>query len=174
MINLKILFKNTTKYNKKIYKEFLEFHSEKFDLKYFLSTGIIAFILLFCIVLQIKYQHYVLASLFIIIIISFLAWRFLHPVSEVKKSYNSTPIQKEQELNYTFYEKTFKIREKVNTETINYRDLYKIFETKSFFYLYIDKTHSFLVDKNGFYKGSSDDFADFCKKNYWWKFKKEQ
>lgn len=39
MINLKILFKNTTKYSKNIYEEFLKFHGEKFKLSYTLYTA---------------------------------------------------------------------------------------------------------------------------------------
>lgn len=95
----------------------------------------------------------------------------MHPISEVSKDFKSDKIQKEKEFTFTFYEKEFKIRDKINYETIKYRNLYKVFETKDFFYLYSDKTHAYLLDKSGFTKGTVDEFSNFMKKKFLWRFK---
>ena len=58
MINLKILFKNKTKYDKEIYRKFLEFHSKKYRFQSTLFNVIIIAFILFLIVLQIAYKYY--------------------------------------------------------------------------------------------------------------------
>ena len=62
---------------------------------------------------------------------------------------------------FTFYDKYFTIKEKNDIYKSKYRNLYKIFETDNYFYLYIDKNHSFLLDKTGFIVGNSNDFNKF-------------
>ena len=96
----------------------------------------------------------------------FFLWRFLHPVSEVSKEFNSEKIQNEKEFTFIFYEKNFKVREnnKLETYIIKYKELYKVFETDNFFYLYIDKTHSLLINKNCFTIGNSENFSNFIQK----------
>lgn len=95
----------------------------------------------------------------------------MHPISEVSKDFKSDKIQKEKEFTFVFYEKEFKVRDKINYETIKYRNLHKVFETKYFFYLYGDKTHAYLLDKSGFTKGTVDEFSNFMKKKFLWRFK---
>ena len=172
MINLKILYKNTTKYNESIYLEFLQFHKKKFGLKYTLYTVFVAGLLLFCVALQIKLHNITLASVFFISITCFFLWRYLHPISEVSKDFKSNKIQNEEEFTFIFYEKYFKIRNRLKSNKVKYYELYKVFETSKFFYLYIDKTHSFLLDKEKFSIGFSDDFSKFMHKKCWYKFKK--
>lgn len=171
MINLKILFKNTTKYNKTIYKKFLEFHKNKFHFSYTLYTALVLLAIFFCLAMQIKYHNYNIAILLAIALTCFLLWRILHPISEVRKDFNSDKIQSEKEFSFNFYEKSFKVRDKCKYEIIKYRNLYKVFETVDFFYLYIDKTHAYLISKSGFTRGNSKEFSDFIKKKCWLRFK---
>ena len=174
MINLKILFKNTTKYNKTIYLEFLQFHKKKFGLKYTLYTILIIFLLLFLVIMQIKFHRIDIAIIICFVITCFFLWRYLHPASEVSKDFKSEKIQNEQKFTFLFYEKHFKIRANLQTDMIKYNTLYKVFETPTFFYLYLDKTHSLLLNKETFSIGSSDDFSNFIRRKCWYKFKKEK
>lgn len=174
MINLKILFKNSTKYNETIYTEFLKFHEKKFGLKYTLYTALIVGLLLFCLIVQVQAHNFSLAIIFCSIITGFFLWRFLHPISEVSKDFKSDKIQKEQKFTFIFYKDIFKVRAKLQTYIIKYHELYKIFETSSFFYLYIDKTHAMLLNKDSFSVGSADDFSGFIRKKCWFKFNKEK
>ncbi len=171
MIILKILFKNTTKYNEEIYKEFLKFHKEKFSLQYTFYTAIISIALFYCISIQVIYNKLALAIFLCFVLSAFFLWRFLHPIKEVSKDYHSDKIQKQKEFTFSFSDNSFKIRNQVNYEIVSYSSLYRIFETNNFFYFYIDKTHSYLISKTGFTKGTSSDFSKFIKKKYWWKYK---
>ena len=166
MINLKILFKNVTKYDKEVYTDFLKFHQNIFGLKYSLYTAFIIGMLLILVAMQIQVHNMDVAIIICFVITAFFLWRFLHPVSEVSKEFNSEKIQNEKEFTFIFYEKNFKVREnnKLETYIIKYKELYKVFETDNFFYLYIDKTHSLLINKNCFTIGNSENFSNFIQK----------
>ena len=166
MINLKILFKNVTKYDKEVYTDFLKFHQKIFGLRYSLYTAFIIGMLLILLAMQIHVHNMNIAIIICFCIAGFFLWRFLHPVSEVSKEFNSEKIQNEKEFTFIFHEKNFKVREnnKLETYIIKYKELYKVFETDNFFYLYIDKTHSLLINKTGFTIGNSEDFSKFIQK----------
>ena len=90
MINLKILFKNKTKYTKQAYKEFVEIHNKTHNFTYTLYTVIVIALLLICLVLQVNNHTYSLAITFCLIITCFILWRFFHPVSVISKQFNSS------------------------------------------------------------------------------------
>ncbi|MCI8443646.1 MAG: YcxB family protein [Clostridia bacterium] len=169
---MKALFKNTTKYKKTVYQEFLEFHNKHYQFSATLYTITIIALFLFCVIVQVKSYHFTLAIAFCILLTSFFLWRFFHPIFEVSREWKSPKIQNEKEFTFLFFEKHFKIRDKLQVESIKYRKLYKIFETPTFFYLYLDKTHAFLLDKSSFSIGSPEDFSEFIHNKYWYKFKK--
>lgn len=150
MINLKILFKNKTKYTKQAYKEFVEIHNKTHNFTYTLYTVIVIALLLICLVLQVNNHTYSLAITFCLIITCFILWRFFHPVSVVSKQFNSSTIQTEKEFTFNFYNKYFKIIDNNQFEIFKYYKIYKVYETDNFFYLYTDRTHSFLISKNNF------------------------
>ena len=59
-----------------------------------------------------------------------------------------------------------------NNNTIikmKYYKLYKVFETETSFYLYINKNYSYVLDKNCFSIGKAEDFYRFIKKKLWYK-----
>lgn len=174
MITLDILFENTTKYTKNIYDSFLEFHRKKYRFTYMAYTVTIVALILFALIIQIKYHNYSVAILLCCGLTVFILWRFLHPISEVSKEYKSDKIKKEKEFTFKFYKKYFTVEDDKQISKIKYYKLYKIFETKDFFYLYIDKTHSFLIDKSKFKNNTTDDFSMFIKKKCWWNYKKVQ
>lgn len=173
VIDLKILFKNVTKYNKEIYTDFLKFHQKVFGVKYSLYTAFVIGLLLILVAMQIRSHNMDLAIILCFVIVGFFLWRYLHPASEVSKEFNSEKIQNEKEFTFTFYEKKIKIRENdmLDTYIIKYNELYKIYETKDFFYLYIDRTHSLLINTNNFIIGNPEDFSEFIKKKCRLKYK---
>ena len=163
MIILKALFKNKTTYSKEIYDRFLEFHRNKFGFKYKLYNIIVIGIILACIVYSVGYKAYTTSVVFCIILVIFIIWRFLKPVAEVAKDYNSDKVKKSTIYTFNFYDKYFTVQDKKTVSKIKYYKLYRLFQTKDFFYLYIDKSHAFLIDKSGFFKGNSADFYKFIK-----------
>ena len=108
-----------------------------------------------------------------IIFTFFILWRLFRPVYEVKKEYQSKKIADEQTFIFKFYENCFVITNKLQYSKVRYFKLYKIFETTDFFYLYIDKEHAFLIDKNGFTFGSAEEFSKFIHKKCLFKYKNE-
>ena len=143
---MKVLFKNKTKYTKEMYKEFLEFHEEKYGTTYYLYT--------------------------IIFILAFVFWRFYHPIKTVKKEIKSKKIEEEQEFTFKFYDKNFLLYGKKLNVKMYYWQLKRVFETEDKFYLYLDKTDAFILDKQGFEIGNVDDFREFIKRKCIFRYKK--
>lgn len=168
---MKLLFTNTTKYTKAVYDKYLAFHSKKYHFSYIAYTSIVVAFILLCLILQIKSHNFTIAILLCCGLTGFILWRFFRPVSEVSKEYKSEKIQKEKEFTFKFYEKFFTIEDEKEFSKIKYYQLYKVFETIDFFYLYIDKTHAFLMDKSKFQKDNPSEFTRFIKKKCWWKFR---
>ena len=170
---MKILFKNKTRYTKQIYKEFLEFHQEKYGATYMGYTVLLIILFIFFIILQIQSRNYLLSILTLCILIGFVFWRLYNPIKTVQKEIQSEKIENQQEFIFKFYERKFIIYGKKMKSEIKYWKLYKIFETDDYFYLYIDKDHAFLLSKNGFEIGTPNNFGEFIKRKCRFKFKKE-
>lgn len=172
VIKLNLLFKNKTKYTKETYKKFVEFHSKKYNFQYTLFNVIIIALILFCMILQVTYKYYSLAIFTCIIFTCFCLYRYFHPISVVAKELKGETISEEKTFTFKFYEKYFKVFDKLDNSNVNYNELRKIFETKNFFYLYLDKTHAFIISKENFSIGTPTDFSKFIKKKCFLKYKK--
>ena len=168
----KLLFKNTTQYSKKAYNQFNQFHNNNNVLKYELFTVLIIILLIYCIVTTIKARIIPLVLLFILILISFVIYRFFGPIRIYKKEVKKKAITKTQSFNFYFYDKYFKIKDNLNFYKQSYFKLHKVYETDEFFYLYVNKQYSFIIDKSGFTKGTPQEFSDFIKKKVLLKYKK--
>ena len=147
---MELLFKNTTKFSENIYTDFLLFHNKTYRFSYYLYTIGISFLLLFCIAGHIAYQNYFLLVVFLLLLFIFLYWRTSHPTKTIKKEYEGEKITKQQEITYLFYPNYFEVHYQDSINVMYYRNIYRVFETDAFFYLYLDKTHAFLIDKETF------------------------
>ena len=99
------------------------------------------------------------------------SWSLSHLTQETlgNTSIKTEKFEKEKEFTFKFYEKYFTISDSNNFEKIKYWKLYKIYETNDFFYLYINKDHAFLLEKNTFTKGDISTFYIFVKRKIWFK-----
>ena len=167
---MKILFKNKTKYTTSIYNEYLNFHQNKFGFPYDAYTMFIVILLVVCIFLQIKYEYWYLAIIFLLILIGFIYYRFFYPVKKISNEVHSEKFEEEKEFTFVFFEKHFEIRDKIYKEKSDYYKLKHIYETPDFFYLYIDKNHAYLLNKSGFTVGTSEEFSKFIKKKCFFKY----
>ena len=167
----KLLFKNSTQYSKKAYNKFNQFHNNNNVLKYELFTVLIIILLIYCIVTTIKGKVIPLAVLFLLALIFFVIHRFFGPIRIYKKEVTKKAITKTQTFNFYFYDKFFKVRDNLDFHKQFYFKLHKVYETDEFFYLYIDKQYSFIVDKSGFTKGTSEEFSNFIRKKILFKYK---
>ena len=155
---MKILYKNKTKYTKEVYSKFLQFHQNKFGNKYTFSTVVTILLLCFCIITNLQYYHKSVAFILLITLIIFCFYRFYHPIKLVKQELKTEKFKNEIEFTFKFYKKFFTIFDSKNLEKIQY-----------FFYLYIDKNHAFLLDKNTFTRGDTSEFLKFIKRKIWFK-----
>lgn len=168
----KLLFKNATQYSKKLYDEFTRFHNDKNWLSYDIFTIFILILLIYCIIATIREKIVVLAIIFILTFIVFIGYRIFNPIYFYKKEVSKKAITKEKIFNFYFYDKYFKIRDNLNFDKVYYFNLYKVYETKKYFYLYLDKKYSFIIDKSTFTQGTSEEFAEFIKSKVWLKYSK--
>lgn len=159
----KLLFKNTTQYSKKVYDEFTRFHNNKNLLSYELFTLFILVLLVYCIFATIRGKIFLLSILFVIVLIIFITYRLFSPVILYKKEVAKKANTKANTYTFYFYDKYFKIRNNLDFDKIPYFSLYKVFETKKYYYLYLTKKYSFIVDKENFTLGTSDEFTIFIK-----------
>ena len=155
---MKILYKNKTKYTKEGYSKFLQFHQNKFGNKYTFSTVVTILLLCFCIITNLQYYHKSVAFILLITLIIFCFYRFYHPIKLVKQELKTEKFKNEIEFTFKFYKKFFTIFDSKNLEKI-----------QDFFYLYIDKNHAFLLDKNTFTRGDTSEFLKFIKRKIWFK-----
>lgn len=166
---MKKLFENTTTYNSEIYTEFVKFHNQKYNLRYNLYTLFMLVLIIFCMVLQFLHGNMNLGILFVFVMVIFIVWRVFHPYFFVKKEANSNKVKKQLTNTYSFYNNYMEIKNINNTVKLKYYKLYKIFETKDCFYLYINKNYSYVLSKDKFSVGNSEDFYKFIKKKLWYK-----
>lgn len=170
---MKLLFKNKTKYTPDTYQEYLSFHQKVYGLSHKFYTAIVLFSLLFCIIAQVSFHYYTLAIIVSFALTGFILWRLFHPIYVISKELNSDTLQEQKEFVFKFYEKYFRIYYHRTFDNIHYKKLYKIFETNTFFYLYIDKNHALLLAKSNFSIGTSEDFATFLKRKKPFKYHKK-
>ena len=82
-------------------------------------------------------------------------FRMYFPMKRYQKTKKQYSKNKETSISFTFYKFYFSVGKK----TFPYMRLFKVFETKDYFYLYI-----VLVNKNGFKLGNAEEFSEFIKK----------
>ncbi len=167
---MKLLFKNTTQYTKLIYDQFLAFHNQKYHLRYTLYTCLITAFLLLFLIIQVQIRQFAFVFLIGCTLTGFLLWRFFHPISVVEKEYKSETIQEEKVFSFCFYSNFFTVEDEKEFSEIKYHQLSKVFENNDFFYLYLDKTHAFLLDKSNFKNHDSSAFSSFIQKKCWWNY----
>lgn len=168
---MKALFKNRTKYTKQTYKIFVDFHQKNFGIYYFSYTLIFILLFIFCLIVQLQFHNYTLAILFFIAIIVFVLWRVFHPVREISNELKSDNIQNETEFCFKFFDSRFQVIKGRKFESFSYFKIKHVYETDNFIYLYLDKNHALLLNKDGFVIGKCDDFIKFIKKKCMFRYK---
>ena len=170
--NDKKLFVNKTVYNAKVYEEFLQFHGKRYNLAYWLYTGIWTVVLFFCIIIAFGSQMSTQAVLINIILVCFIGYRILKPKFIIKRELKGDKVSDSSLNTFSFYDNYLMVANKEGKFRYKFLMLRRVFETNSFFYLYVSRENAFLIDKNGFSLGTSKEFSDFIKGKCKFKFKK--
>ena len=166
---MKPLFKNITIYNSKNYNQFVKFHGDKFSFSYNAYTFVLLALLLYCIILNIVQYNIPLMLLFLAMFAFIILFRMYLPSKKYQKTKKNFAEKKQTSVSIDF----FKFHFKVEQNYYPYLKLYKVFETKEYFYLYVDEENAVLVNKNGFKLGSLEEFTDFIKKKCLFKYSKQ-
>lgn len=166
---MKPLFKNITKYNSKNYEQFIEFHGEKFNFSYNMYTIVMSVLLIYCIILNIVQKEIWLILLFLALLILLFLIRMYFPMKRYQKTKKKYSKNKETTISFVFYKYFFSFGKK----NVPYLKLYKVYETKDYFYLYLDEENAVLVSKSGFKIGNVEEFSEFIKKKCFFKYRKE-
>ena len=167
---MKPLFKNVTEYNSKIYNQFIKFHGEKFNFSFNMYTILLGILLLYCFILNIIQKNWPLMFLFLAMLVFTFLTRMYFPVKKYQKNKKQYSKNKSARFSFTFYKFYFT----VDKSAFTYSRLHKVFETKDYFYLYINENNAILVNKTGFKLGTAQEFSDFIKKKCFFKYSKEK
>ena len=165
------LFENKTTYTKETYLDFLKFHNRKFNFSYMLYTVVWSMVLLLCIYLAFASKNRIQGVIVTIILAGFIIYRICRPKKVVNKELNSDKVSTNNINVFSFFDKNFEVKNQNGSFIYKYFMLKKIYETDTFFYLYVTRENAFLISKKTFSLGSADDFSKFLKKKCGFRFK---
>ena len=167
---MKILFKNTTKYDKENRENFINFHKNKYGTKELIKAILISIPISYIIIFNVINMGWY--SLLILIPLGILVY-YIYKYAEKKKK-SKKKKQKNKDFTFFFYERHIKIKCKRQFERMTYFEIKKVFETDENFFLYTDDKKSMILDKEGFEIGTSKGFAEFIKKKCPLRYRKEE
>lgn len=164
---MKILFKNTTKYDKENCDNFINFHANKYGNKELLKYLLMFIVFVYMLIFNIIYKNwYFILALIAIVVLAYFINRKKEATKQKKK-------KRVQEYTFYFYERYIKIRYRRQFDRMLYVQIKKIHETDKNFFLYTDDKHSLILDKDGFTIGNSKQFSKFIKKKCPFKYNNE-
>lgn len=161
---MELKFKNITKCTKKIYNEFLKFHGEKHKSEYLFKAIFMALVVAYMVIFNIAYKNYIIALIIIVMAVLFCVSREKYLKKTTRRELKSSKIKNNEEIEFCFYSKYFTTKVNQKKQKVRYYKIYKICNDEKNFYLYLDKTHAFIVSKDGFAKGSPEEFEKFILK----------
>lgn len=157
---MKILFKNTTKYDKENCNNFIMFHNNKYGKKELIQGILIALFAVYALIFNILYKNWS----FIIILLLLCALVYLINKYKSEKNRKKKEKEKVKEFTFYFYEKYIKIKYKRQFERVRFFEIKKVFETNENFFLYMDQKSSLILDKEGFSMGTPKEFSQFIRR----------
>lgn len=165
------LFENKTKYSQKEYDIFIESYIKE----YATSDNIYIFFYIaffgFCMVYAFIEKEIILGIILLVGLIVYLWFKIIRPNQLVEKTKKSRKVSGNFVNKYEFYKNYFKVENPDGNAQVLYLKLYRVVETKSYFYIYISREYAFIVSKLGFTKGKSEDFSKFLKKKVFTRYK---
>ncbi len=83
-------------------------------------------------------------------------------------------IQKQESVTFTFYENYFLVGTHNESIKTSYKLLYKAYQTNKYIYLYLNKKHAYILNKDCFEIGTNDEFISFLSNKLNNRFKKNK
>ena len=165
------LFENKTECSQKDYDIFLEEYKKEF------TTSDYAYILFYvvffgiCVFLAFSKKEFILGFVLLTGIIIYLWYKIIRPTNMVEKTKENQKLNGNIINNYIFYKNYFKVESTEGKTQFLYFKIYRVVETKEFFYIYITRQLAYIISKNGFTKGDKREFTNFLKKKVFTKYK---
>lgn len=165
------LFEIETPYTYETYKELNEFHfsSRKRGNKIFLIM--LSIIIVLCGILLIFLKSYPMGIVYTILGIFFLVWAYVAPKIATKVMSKSDKMLDNLINTDTFYDEYFENTNEQSNAKIFYNQLYDAYEAKDYFYLYVNRRSAYIISKNGFKEGTSENFREFLQEKLKERFK---
>lgn len=165
------IFENKTNYSEKEYDIFLESYKKEFATSENVYIIIYTMFFGFCMILAFIEKEFLLGIALLIGLGIYLWYKIIRPNKLVEKTKKSQKVSGSFVNNYDFYQNYFKVENSEGKAQILYFKLYRVVETKDYFYIYISRRYAFIVSKAGFTKGNKVDFSKFIKKKVFTKYK---
>ena len=165
------LYENKTKYTDKEYNAFLKSYKEEFSKSDILYMLFNIFFFGMCMLFAFKEDEKVLGITLLIGILAYIWFKIIRPMKSVKKDQKSHKVSGHFINNYEFYKNYFKVENSEGKTQIAYFKLYRVVETKAYYYIYISREYAFIVSKLGFTKGNPEEFSKFIKTKVFTKYK---
>lgn len=152
-----ILVKNETEYTYDRYLNLNKFNMYSAKKGSFIILIVSICVIFLCGIFMILLGQYSNAILYLVLSVIFTIFIFTLPKLQTKKIFNSDEILKENIKNtFEFYNDKIDIKNKKSSSTLEYKDLYKAYETKDTFYLYLNRIQVLMVSKDEFEIGDSE------------------
>lgn len=168
---MEILFENKTKYSKKEYDIFIESYKKEYAVSDY--AYIIFYIVFFgfCMILAFMEKEFLLGIALLVGLGTYLWYKVIRSNRLVEKTKKSKKVAGKFVNNYEFYKNYFKVENIDGKAQVLYFKLYRVVETREYFYIYISRQYAFIVSKAGFTKGNQEEFSKFIKKKVFTKYK---
>ena len=126
---------------------------------------------IYILVLNIIYRNWIVVLIIIILTCILYAINKVLRNQKKQERVHKRRIQRGQNYVYDFYRYYIRVKIGRKGQTIYYFKLHKVYETKDYFYLYLNKEYSLIVSKEGFTIGNSRKFSEFIKRKCILKYK---
>lgn len=164
---MKILFKNTTKYDQENQNNFITFHVNKYGKRELLKYLLIGICIIYILIFNLIHKNWILILGLLLLGVVFYFF------NTIKEQQNKKQKKKVKQYTFYFYEKYIKIKCRRQFERMRYFEIKKIFETDANFFLYTDDSHSLILDKEGFEVGTPKEFSHFIRRKCPFKYSNE-
>ena len=162
------LFVNTTIYSKKEFNNFFIFHRNKYLKKYVILAIFSVLYAIGLIILNLIYKNWFIICILISIMV--VVYIYYSYINLNRKRKNNSKLE-EQTFKFEFFDKCVIVNNN-EKEKLKYYKFYRVFETNTHFYMYVDKEYSLIINKQNFTKGNVNEFRNFIKKKCWFKYRK--
>lgn len=143
------LFENDTVYTKENYLKFNQFHIRKRRMvPAVISYILLAFIFVVGIMLLLLGESIALAIVYLVFAVITTLYYIYLPNLAVNRILKTDKTFENTKNHYWFYRDHVAVENKYGDTKIKYDQLYRIYETSQFYYLYLNSRQAFLVEKN--------------------------